>query len=244
MNFGERIKQLRTERNMTQPQLAEAIGIEQSYLSKLENDKSVPSPDIFQAILRAFSLQVEALLAGVDDNIVRGELKQIPEVAEYLKKSMVIKVHSIKAWLFGSAVACVVGLTLFAAGYKAFLFPTELNDYISYGIERPDEPSNIFEEYRRILNQRISAGEIDERQGEKLALEFANRQQIDTLLTNEFRGHYFTAPVKGGKRTYKFSGSIYTDNLPNRAFMLIGSLLTFAGVFGFLVEYRLRSVKL
>jgi len=43
MNFGERIKQLRTERNMTQPQLAEAIGIEQSYLSKLENDKSVPS---------------------------------------------------------------------------------------------------------------------------------------------------------------------------------------------------------
>jgi len=43
MNFGERIKQLRTARNMTQPQLAEAIGIEQSYLSKLENDKSVPS---------------------------------------------------------------------------------------------------------------------------------------------------------------------------------------------------------
>jgi len=49
MNIGEKIKQLRTEKNLTQPQLAEAIGIEQSYLSKLENDKSTPSADIFQA---------------------------------------------------------------------------------------------------------------------------------------------------------------------------------------------------
>src|SRR5688572_18022983 len=39
VNFGEKVKQLRAERNLTQPQLAQAIGIEQSYLSKLENDK-------------------------------------------------------------------------------------------------------------------------------------------------------------------------------------------------------------
>ena len=58
MNFGEKVKQLRTERNLTQPQLAQAIGIEQSYLSKLENDKSVPSADIFQAILKAFGIDV------------------------------------------------------------------------------------------------------------------------------------------------------------------------------------------
>jgi len=244
MNFGERIKQLRTERNMTQPQLAEAIGIEQSYLSKLENDKSVPSPDIFQAIMRAFGLQVEALLAGVDDNIVRGELKQIPEVAEYLKKSMLAKVHSIKRWLFTSAAACVLGLTLFVAGYKSFLFPIELNDYISYGIELPDEPSNIFEESLLYLNKRVSAGEIDERQREKLALEYAKRQQIDTIVTNKFSGHYFTVPVEGGKRTYKFSGTVYADNMPNRVFMLAGLLFTFAGLFGFFVEYRLRGVKL
>lgn len=43
MNFGEKLKRIRTEKNLTQPRFAEAIGIEQSYLSKLENDKSQPS---------------------------------------------------------------------------------------------------------------------------------------------------------------------------------------------------------
>ena len=47
MNFGEKLKQIRTQKNLTQPQMAEAIGIEQSYLSKLENDKSIPSAEMF-----------------------------------------------------------------------------------------------------------------------------------------------------------------------------------------------------
>jgi transcriptional regulator with XRE-family HTH domain len=244
MNFGERIKQLRTERSMTQPQLAEAIGIEQSYLSKLENDKSVPSPDIFQAIMRAFNLQAEALLAGVDDNIVRGELKQIPEVAEYLKRSMLVKVHSIKAWLFGSAAACVVGLTLFVAGYRALLVPAFDYSYTSAGIELPGEPSNIFEESYLFLNKRMSAGEINNEEREKLALEYAKRQKVDNMTVDDYRGLYFSTPVEGGTRTYKLVSSMPVQKLPNRILMLLGSLLTFGGVFGFFVEYRLRSVRL
>ena len=50
MRLGERLRQLRQARDLTQPELADAIGIEQSYLSKLENDKYVPSADIFGRI--------------------------------------------------------------------------------------------------------------------------------------------------------------------------------------------------
>ena len=46
MNFGDKIRQLRKDKNFTQPELAEAMGIEQSYLSKLENGKSLPSNDV------------------------------------------------------------------------------------------------------------------------------------------------------------------------------------------------------
>ena len=35
MNFGEKLRDLRNEKKWTQPELADAIGIEQSYLSKL-----------------------------------------------------------------------------------------------------------------------------------------------------------------------------------------------------------------
>ena len=38
MTLGHYIKQLRTTANMSQPQLAEKMDVEQSYLSKLEND--------------------------------------------------------------------------------------------------------------------------------------------------------------------------------------------------------------
>lgn len=57
MHFGERLKQLRTERGLTQPQLAQAAGIEQSYLSKLENDKSVPSAEMFSTLLAGLGME-------------------------------------------------------------------------------------------------------------------------------------------------------------------------------------------
>ncbi len=122
MNFGDRIKQLRTQKNLTQPQLAQAIGIEQSYLSKLENDKSIPGADIFQSILRAFNIDVATFLEGVDDNIVHRELRQVPEVANHLNSQGALRIHNVKKWLFGSAIAGVLGLTLYAAGYKQLLF--------------------------------------------------------------------------------------------------------------------------
>ncbi|MCL1076679.1 XRE family transcriptional regulator [Parashewanella spongiae] len=51
MTLGQIIKQIRVEKALSQPELAEKIGIEQSYLSKLENDKSLPSNEMLQAIL-------------------------------------------------------------------------------------------------------------------------------------------------------------------------------------------------
>jgi transcriptional regulator with XRE-family HTH domain len=56
MNFGERLKQIRTEKGLTQPQFAQLAGIEQSYLSKLENDKSVPSAEMFTTILSGLGM--------------------------------------------------------------------------------------------------------------------------------------------------------------------------------------------
>ena len=49
--LGQQLKQLRNNKKLSQPEFAQQVGIEQSYLSKLENDKSIPSNEIFRALL-------------------------------------------------------------------------------------------------------------------------------------------------------------------------------------------------
>jgi transcriptional regulator with XRE-family HTH domain len=244
VNFGEKVKQLRAERNLTQPQLAQAIGIEQSYLSKLENDKSVPSADIFQAILRAFAIDVGTFLDGVDDRVVHRDLRQIPEVANHVNSAATIKIHNIKKWLYASAVACVMGLTLVVTGYRGLLFPTEQYSYFSPGVVLPGEPSNIFDIHDGLIMNRFHAGEITLKDRSRLVEEFSKRVQRQYLLLDEFRGQGFTMNVRGGgTRTYNFSRGHTAERAQNRWLMLAGTLLTVGGIFGFLVEQRLRRIR-
>ena len=161
MNFGERLRQLRTQKNLTQPQLAQAIGIEQSYLSKLENDKSIPGADIFQSIIRALQTDVASFLQGVDEHIVHRELRQVPEVANHLDSASARRIHDIRRWLFGSAIAGALGLTLFVAGYKDMLLSGWQYSYVSEGVVHADEPTDIFDRRQQWLGSRVRSGEID-----------------------------------------------------------------------------------
>ena len=242
MNVGERIRQLRSDRNLTQPQLAQAIGIEQSYLSKLENDKSVPSADIFQAVLKAFAIDVGSFLEGVDQKIVHGELRQIPEVANLLNTNALRRIHDIKRWLVGSAAACVVGLTCVVAGYRGYIFSNLQYNYRSDGVVLPGEPADLFDHFRRVVRSKVAAGEIAPQDADKRVGEYEARMNEVDVVTNEYRGLAFVAPVEGGTRTYNHQTQEEVTRRENRYLMLLGTLLTFSGIFGFFVEYRLRRV--
>ena len=243
MNFGDRIKQLRTQKNLTQPQLAHAIGIEQSYLSKLENDKSVPGADIFQSILRGFNMDVASFLEGVDDNIVHRELRQVPEVANHLNSQVALKVHNVKKWLFGSALAGVLGLTLYAAGYKQLLFSDWQYTYQSQGVVRPEEPSEVFAMFEHWLGRKVADGEIDAQEASKRRADILSRMKLDFVTVREHRGQAFIEQVPGGSRVYEFRNGSYQVRAGNRYLMLAGILLAFASLFGFIVEMRLRQLK-
>ena len=61
MKFGERLRELRRERGLTLRALAEAVGVDFTYLSKIENGKPGYSPgaDTIRALAEA--LEVDAL---------------------------------------------------------------------------------------------------------------------------------------------------------------------------------------
>ena len=62
MTVGDRIKKLRTKRKMTQKQLGDLIGIEDSNVRKYESGRLNAKPDTLEKIANALDVNVEALL--------------------------------------------------------------------------------------------------------------------------------------------------------------------------------------
>ena len=68
VTFGEQVKILRKQKHITQKQLAEKIGVDFTYISKMEKNKTVHSPS--EKIIRKIALVLETnaedliLLAG------------------------------------------------------------------------------------------------------------------------------------------------------------------------------------
>lgn len=251
MTLGDKLKQLRTDKNWTQPQAAEAIGIEQSYLSKLENDKSVPSAEIFSAILNAFASDAEKFLEGLNLAQLDRQFLQIPAIASHLNNHKEIRIGSIKKWLFGSALAVTLGMTSIAASHFGLVLTNKQYQYVSSGIVKEGESQFIFNNWQSNLALPTGAYSDTEMKANQSQIieknkEILSRLAEDYLLTNDYQGEVFILPVEGGTRTYQLHNGFADGKnlfpLKNRLLMLFGFLLTFSGITGFFVEYRLRKI--
>jgi transcriptional regulator with XRE-family HTH domain len=244
MNFGEKLKQIRTEKNMTQPQLAEAIGIEQSYLSKLENDKSVPSAEMFQSIIKTLEMDAKDFLKDIDKKILNGPLKQIPEVANFINVEVVTRVHNVKKWLIGSATACAIGFALMLAANDGILFSNNQYRYESPGVILNNESEDIFKQYRTIQSMKEDAKIITHEEFSKLLSEFeASRVRLATMETWDDKGTVFFQAVDNGRRKFELVHTLYSHSLGNKLLQFLGALLVFCGVAGFFIEWRLRKLQ-
>ena len=66
MTFGERLRELRKAKNLSQRALAEKVGINFTYLSKVESEKldfaQYPSEDLIRKLAKALEADVDELL--------------------------------------------------------------------------------------------------------------------------------------------------------------------------------------
>jgi transcriptional regulator with XRE-family HTH domain len=113
MTLGEQLKKLRNAKALSQPDLASLAGIEQSYLSKLENDKSVPSNDIFRKLLMAFELSLPQFLIAFDQSYIASQLTQIPDVEYWFKQHNQLQLNSQRRFLYTCSVFIVLAVTFF-----------------------------------------------------------------------------------------------------------------------------------
>ena len=80
MILGEKIRQLRTDRNLSQEQVADLFGVSQQSVQKWENGDTTPELGKVIKIARYFGVSLDSLILGNDNRVV-----------EELKKNMALK---------------------------------------------------------------------------------------------------------------------------------------------------------
>lgn len=245
MNFGERLKQLRTEKGLTQPQFAQAAGIEQSYLSKLENDKSVPSADMFSTILTGLGMDEAAFLREVDQQVLATTLRHIPAVAQFTSNAVAAQVSDTKRWLYASAAAWVLGFALMLAANDGIFFSNHLYKYDSPGVVRPGEAENVFENHQEILSLKLQAKLVTAEEAAREHSEFlAIRARPVTVEWPDNRGTVYFETVDGGRRRFDLLHTELVQARGNRLLQYLGAIVFASGFAVLLIEWRLRRLKI
>lgn len=86
---AERIKELRTARNYTQERLADELGIDRSFLSRIEGGRKGCSVDMFINLAEIFEVSLDYLILGKqkeDTSAIKAEVRKAIEKLTELEK--------------------------------------------------------------------------------------------------------------------------------------------------------------
>jgi transcriptional regulator with XRE-family HTH domain len=239
MTLGKKLKTLRAEHNLSQPEMAEKIGIEQSYLSKLENDKSIPSNDIFNNILLAFGLTLELFVIDIAQGAELDRLKQIPDVQQYFATKQTHNKNNQRRFLYASSMLIVLATTLFYMGYSKQIFSEIQFQYESRGVVFDNETADIFNRWRHLIPQEQYSELYPKRK-----LEMEQRVDEKSIGIFEHSGPHFRVDTKGGYRHYRLVREIEVKRPMNAWLQVIGVFLFSTGIMGFVLERRLFKSSL
>ena len=108
MEFGNTIKQLRKDNNLTQEGFAEKLGVTRQAISNWENNRNLPDIEMLICISKTFSISLDVLILGGND-MTQMEAKLIQDGAESKRAKMYM-------------VSNLVGLAFCLLGIATFLF--------------------------------------------------------------------------------------------------------------------------
>ena len=243
MTLGAIIRYHRQLHGLSQPELASRAHIEQSYLSKLENDHSIPSDDILQRLMQSLNLSVVTLCAQLDTQKSDPRVLHIESIRHGLNATA--RKDKFAGALLTSAfvIAIAVGVALFYVGHSKAFFPETLYSYESRGELRPEEPADYFDGgWRRALptthvgfpNQDISE--------QVRAAETTQAQRVDyhTIRTFQPLERNFSKQLdNGNRREYRaVVGPQRVTRVQNAWLMFFGVMLAVGGMLALTLTRR------
>ncbi|WP_462156629.1 helix-turn-helix domain-containing protein [Pseudoalteromonas sp. GB56] len=220
MSLGNAIKNLRQNYQLSQPELAVRAGIEQSYLSKIENDKSMPSEDIFERLLSALDLTVEQFMESVGHHIDSSQLLQITQTKRYVGQQHRLVQQRQNLLQIFAIVLIAFGCALFYCAHTTLLFPERQYVYESEGVIKDSEPDNFFS-IRRLSS-------TDTKIFDELVAKMHQRTKKEYIYSYDMLGLQFERQEEGGRRIY-----VYNTNIEHPR--VINGVLTFVAIFALVI---------
>lgn len=219
MRFGDHIRELRQDRRWTQPDAASRIGIEQSYLSKLESGRSYPSEEVFASLVEVYDLDP----LNLTDKLFPAELDRLREIS-LVRASLLERERSTekqaRSWLLAGICLMAIGggaLGLALLGQEKVV---ELFKYKSEGVVVEAEATDGAggEDYQSIQPAELLYRDIE-----------------------DYKDVVFYEDAPEGRRIWRFYGAA-TDVRPSPLrWFLVPSLMAIFGAFGcFFASYRAR----
>jgi transcriptional regulator with XRE-family HTH domain len=105
MEFGEKVKAVRTKAGLTQEQFAQRLGVTRQAVSNWENGRNLPDIEVVIAMSRTFGVSLDELILGGEDMAQENDTRE--DMAEKL-----IRDGSEGRWMRTSLVMSVVGAAL------------------------------------------------------------------------------------------------------------------------------------
>jgi len=151
MSLGENIYRLRTEKGMSQGDLAEALSVSRQSVSKWETDGATPDLDKLIKLSQLFGISLDVLVKGADTSAPAPEPRREPEprviyveraeptvprrkIAGYALFGLAILVVLLCTILGGMLAGVLFSLPFWACGAVCFLFKKRVGLWCSWTV--------------------------------------------------------------------------------------------------------------
>ncbi|MEW6989655.1 helix-turn-helix domain-containing protein [Colwelliaceae bacterium 6441] len=235
MKLGEKIKQLRNDAGLTQPELADKAQIEQSYLSKLENEKGTPSFEVISKIAAAFNMETMALVDSLDMKYLHESFAHLPEIAIKLEERKLLHRAKFRRGYILSAFLVVFGIAMVILGESNTIFPESVYEYKSMGLIKKGELNNHY-----YLHQLREIAETREQSIERMKKNIP-RINEELLLTRSYKGEGFVEGYGPQRRYFELTNVRPVESPWKDLYKIFGFIMLASGCFG--LGYLLKFMK-
>ena len=101
MNIGNNIKQLRQQKNLTQDQVAEKLGVSYQAVSKWENKANTPDLALLPAIAELFGVSIDALFSDsiMDYSDIHSFMKDDDVISSFVSIPPIILTYTSRPFI-------------------------------------------------------------------------------------------------------------------------------------------------